>query len=157
MTQVDNAKLLENRENGNAVQAAINERRKIVIEEFHYNSNKISELARIISIGLAGQYLLFSVSTAPFAKMIMEHYRWPVALLSVAGVAILVMEYIQYVLGLKLVDSASDVADDPSLGELYPDSSTKRWAFRIFKSKQYLTFASALAYVILLGITVLNP
>lgn len=137
------------------VKKEIAERRKEVIENRNYNSTKISELSRIVGVGLAGLYLLFSTSTSEFAVAAMSKFKWFVVVLSAVGTLVIVLEYIHYVLALKVVDEAADRADDPSV-DLFPYTPIKALQYRIYQIKHRLALIGSIGFIALMVLTIVR-
>jgi hypothetical protein len=88
-------------------------RERQVLDELNYTASRISELARLVGLGLAGLFLFFATSSSEFAQDTMRSYpRW-VLTLSAIGCLILALEYAQNLLAYLIADHAFDTLNQP--------------------------------------------
>lgn len=95
-------------------------RREQVRSERKFFSNKLSELSRGIGFGLAALIYVFPISSSTFAQKILhDHHTW-ILVLSVLGGVIIILDYLQYVLGYFINFFADDRV--PLAGDVYSDT-----------------------------------
>ena len=84
-----------------------------VLDELNYTATRISDLARLVGLGLASLFLFFATSSSEFAQETMRlHSRW-VLVLSAIGCVIVALEYIQNLLAYLIADHAFDTLSQP--------------------------------------------
>jgi type IV secretory pathway TrbD component len=137
------------------VQGEMNKNNKESIQrleaDYDFTSGQISELARYIGFGLAGLTVLLALSDSTFAQSMMAEFKREILILSGIGCAIILLDYMQYVVGfyatakaLSRVKSAKD--------QVHDDSFRRSRKFRdgFFVTKQWLAVGGAIGLIYLL-------
>jgi hypothetical protein len=129
------------------------ERRKTINDQSDIYSLKITEMTRTVGYGLAGLFLVFSLSNSEFAIGVMHRFKFGVAALSVIGCMVILLEYLQYKTAIRALDEAESFADDPSAGELFATKIAARITM-YFKYKQYLALVGGSGFILLMALAV---
>jgi hypothetical protein len=70
-------------------------------------SSKVSELARYVGLGLASLIFIFASSSSDFAEQVFSRYKVWIALLSITGAAVILLDYVQYIYGYQAAREAA--------------------------------------------------
>jgi hypothetical protein len=132
----------------------IKDRQKDVIDVVNFATTKISELVRIIGFSLAGLYFVFSTSASNFAQRVMSDYSHFVVAVSLLGCLTIVLDYVQYVLALKVGLLGAGRADNPLQASLFPEGPKKKLQRGAFYAKQVTAILGMLAFMFLMYQTI---
>lgn len=130
-------------------------RHEIAQDDLHFASSRISDFARYIGLGLAGLAYFLISSDSKFAHHAIHEYRYWILGLSLTGVAVILLDWLQYLLAYSLALEARQRAEEFHK-PIYAETARyalRQWAFRL---KQAFAFGGAVAFGAWVIILLLN-
>ena len=126
---------------------------KEITEELEFISDKLSTQVRTVAIGLLAITWAILVGDSSFLRKLSEGLGKRLLLIAVLSVFVLLVDFIQYVIGYVYVYKALKAAEAENLTEIDydPDSSLYQFRSILFWTKQFVLIVTLVLFLVVLA------
>lgn len=124
-----------------------------IIEELDFISDKISTQVRTIALGLLAITWTILVGESAFLRKLSEGLGKSILLIAALSIFVLLVDFVQYVVGYIYVDKTRKVAESRDLEEIDYDPGNLLWKARtiLFWTKQVALVVNLVFFLVVFG------